>query len=101
MQARESLFGFAGRDWLDYNATVTDECVRTPAATKERSLSPCSWRASVSEFEIELEIGDVLQVGGHSLTLIDIDGQTICVQIENHGEGWCSEPEYAGDLLGA
>ena len=56
----------------------------------------------MSEFEIELEIGDVLQIGGHSLTLIDIDGQSICVRIEDQGdEGWLSEANVAGDMLGA
>jgi hypothetical protein len=55
----------------------------------------------VSEFEIELEIGDVLQIGGHSLTLIDIDGQTICVRVEDQGDDWLGEPVFADDLLEA
>lgn len=40
----------------------------------------------MNEFEIELEVGEALSIGGYSLTLLDIDGQTVCVRVDDDAE---------------
>ena len=36
----------------------------------------------MQEFEIELEIGDVIQIGDEVFTVIDIDNDEVCLRIE-------------------
>jgi len=53
----------------------------------------------VREFEIELEIGDVLRIGEYSITLLDIDGKTVCVRIDGE-EDWLESPQFQDGMLG-
>ena len=36
--------------------------------------------------EIELSVGDVLQIGDHIVTIVDIDGQEVSFRIDDRGE---------------
>ena len=37
----------------------------------------------MSEFEIELEVGEALQIGGYCLTLLEIEGAAAVVRIDD------------------
>jgi hypothetical protein len=40
----------------------------------------------VQEQEIELSIGDSIQIGQHTVTVIDIEGTEVCFRIEHEEE---------------
>jgi hypothetical protein len=40
----------------------------------------------VHELELELEVGEVLTLGDYTLTLLDIEGDDVCIRIEEPGE---------------
>ncbi|MBX3444880.1 MAG: hypothetical protein KF774_20940 [Planctomyces sp.] len=52
----------------------------------------------MSEFEIELEIGDVLRLGDYSLTLVDLDGETAFICVEDELDG-AEHSEFSDSLL--
>ncbi len=40
----------------------------------------------MQEHLIELRIGETLQVGQYKVTVIDVDGDELCVQIDGHDD---------------
>ncbi|WP_139228565.1 hypothetical protein [Planctomicrobium piriforme] len=44
----------------------------------------------MQEHLIELRVGQTLQVGQYKVTLLEIDGDELCVQIDGQDDGgWC------------
>jgi hypothetical protein len=53
----------------------------------------------VEPLEIELELGETLVVGNHRLTLLDIDGELVAVQLDSPDD-YYFDPDvlgYSGD----
>jgi hypothetical protein len=80
MLASASSFkkGFAPLENRCYNARfmLSEEAAEGMPPVPERSFT-------VFEQQVELEVGQVLQVGEVLLTILDIDGDSIHVQIES------------------
>jgi hypothetical protein len=53
----------------------------------------------VHELELELEVGEVLTLGDYTLTLLDIDGNDVCIRIDEPGS--FSESTSPAGLLSA